>query len=264
MVMRLMRQSLLGSADTCLRRAQYDIDPDRPRSTSEARAIGVGYHAGLEAYYRARQAGGPCAPDQEQLRSITEHAIRAFRAEIPDEFTWETSQNDCELKVSSMLATYFGEQHYWPDAYAVIAVEETFTAPWTDGWDRHGTIDLALGGPDGWTYLVDHKTAGRRWPANKEHPRKNNQAPWYVRAWRDMTGDTQVRFVFDVMTYGGQFERRVSDPEPRHELAVLERARAVAVLLDAGIDLPGNPSSTLCSPRWCDHWSVCPYGGALE
>src|SRR5690606_39199314 len=52
-----MRQSTLGTADTCLHRLQYLFDPNVPRKGSVIRTIGTGYHAGIAEYYFRRRQG---------------------------------------------------------------------------------------------------------------------------------------------------------------------------------------------------------------
>lgn len=117
-------------------------------------------------------------------------------------------------------------------------------------------------------YIVTHNTARRAWPKGKEHPRKNNQAPWYIPMVRaDFPGAHGYRFVFGIMTYGGKFERRIADPGPAHIAAVEAKALQLATLVDgmasAGMDLPANPSSNLCSEKWCDFFELCPHGRSL-
>jgi hypothetical protein len=135
--------------------------------------------------------------------------------------------------------------------------------------------DLVLQDPNAWIIAVDHKTAGRRWPDGKHSPRKNVQSPFYTGLLQEIYPDAPgVRFVFDVMTYPNKkgectFERRISDPEPRHIEAVRKQAQTFVTLyekvhVENGLDLPGNPTSTLCSPAYCDFWEVCPFGAALD
>ena len=106
------------------------------------------------------------------------------------------------------------------------------------------------------------------WPAGKEHPRKNNQAAWYVSALQQIFPDAPgYRFCFDIITYAGKFDRRMVDPEPRHIEAVDAKALQVATvyrtLRAVGTDLPANPSSNLCSEKYCDFWTICPHGANL-
>jgi hypothetical protein len=273
-----MRQSLIGSAETCLKRAAYSL-ADPVYKTGEARAIGTAYHKGLETYYMIRQEHGFFVPHEGDLEGIELCAAAEFDREVEkagDTWAWETSLDACQDKIRNMLRTYFTGSHswggggmgfYWPEGYRVIGTEVSFTHEWYNGHFAHGTIDLMLEDPNGWTVLVDHKTAGKKWPKGKEDPRKNIQAPWYVYWWSKLNETEKVYFAFDVMTYGGTFERRPVYPTPKDQELVLAKAKFYAGILSTlgPDDLAGNTSSALCSERYCDSWAVCPHGsGALD
>lgn len=257
---RVLRQSLIGSLDICLKRGGYDLDPARPRGTGEARIVGTSYHAGLEAYYADRMDGVVC-----HLDKVTAAARLCFDLEVEEHrfWAWEVSGEDAWTRVVKMLTTYFATGHQWGPHYRVLGVEQEWYARLTDDWVAKGTIDLVLEGPEG-VVLDDHKTTGKRWQANKEAPRKNAQAVLYPWAWWTLTGVKPVASTFSVMNYRGDFDRRWAYPTPAHMGALLEKAGSLTRMLDkCGIhDLPANPSSVLCSPKYCDHWQVCPFGAA--
>jgi hypothetical protein len=263
-----MRQSLIGNAETCLKRAAYSL-ADPVYKTGEARAIGTAYHKALETYYSLRQEHGFHVPDQTERLALEQVAHEEFYREVDkaEGFFWETDSVQCQNKISNMLAAYFNGKHYWPDGYRVIGTEVSFTHEWVGGHLAHGTIDLVLEDPNGWTVLVDHKTAGKKWPKGKEDPRKNIQAPWYVYWWSTLNETEKVYFAFDVMTYGGTFERRPVYPTPKDQELVLAKAKFYAGILSTlgPDDLAGNTSSALCSERYCDAWAACPHGaGPVE
>ncbi len=271
-----VRQSILGNADSCLRKMQFSLE-DSTYHSGIVRAVGTAYHAGLESYYLDQSELGPRRPtefDVIELGPILTAAHQSLNGEIQragDAFVWDEkfpTLQDAIDTIDFMLATYFTEGHQWPSSWKVLGVEQSFQLPFGDHM-RIGTMDLVLQDPNDWVYGVDHKTAGRMWDQYKHLPRKNNQAPFYVAALQELYPDAPGhRFVFDVMTYKGKFERRVSDPTPGHVQAVLDKALQVATLYEgmksAGIDLPANPSSNLCSPRYCDYWTVCPHGQVLD
>jgi hypothetical protein len=168
-----------------------------------------------------------------------------------------------------MLRTYVNGGFEWPSTYQVYGVEVGFNFDWKDGHTRSGTMDLVLVDPFGAIIGVDHKTAGRMWPSGKEHPRKNNQASWYVGALKEMFPDASAyRFCFDVMTYAGKFDRRLVEPSDDHIKAIEDKATQVALIFSwaraAGLDLPANPGSNLCSDKYCDFWQMCPHGETLR
>ena len=257
-----IRQSLLGDVDTCLRRAQYKIELPAPMISTAWSALGTAYHKALEVFYSVGEYAYAEAHDTYR-KEIKGKEVR-YKADLPDDDkTLET--------LDAMLRSYFDGERYWPAGrYKVLGVEKSFTVEQGDGSKFHGTIDLVLEDLDsGWTILVDHKTAGRKWKSDKSNPRRNNQSPFYSFWWQELHPETPgVVFFFDVMTYKGEFSRLPSISDERHQAAVMKKAVDFQLLYElvrgAGVDLPVNPSSTLCSPLYCDFWDVCPSGAALD
>lgn len=265
-----IRQSYLGTADDCLRKLEYQMS-STVRNSGSARAIGTGYHAGLETLYRSRLEGTRAEMTLEKMVEAGKAAFDVELEEAGETFIWDENYPDAETAkgvIEDLLTIFWNEGHEWPEDWIVLGVEHQFEMEWM-GHTRTGTIDLVMLDPNGWVVAEDHKTSGKRWPAKKEHPRKNNQAPWYIpmiqQAWPGAHG---YRFVFGVMTYKGVFERRISDPKPEHVQAVEVKALQVATLVDgmaaSGMSMPANPSSNLCSVKYCDFWNVCPHGAILD
>lgn len=197
-----------------------------------------------------------------------------------EQFNWDAKVPDRETAVA-VLTAMFAEawKFLWPDSYKILAVEHN---EWFDDPDVGEGVQTKLGADlvlldEANDELIadDFKTAAKAWPEHKESPRKNTQAPFYLRNLRRaFPGHARYRFVFSIVTYGGprsepKFERRVSDPSPLHEEAVRVRARNFVFAYEtihvrAGMDLPANPASTLCSPKYCDMWSGCAFGAQLE
>ncbi len=252
-----------------------------------ARAVGTGYHKALELYYLERleiqETGGVMNP--LSLDSLVSAAIDEFDhvsnggISHPSEenkewggFTWSKAIPDRESAheaIELMVRAYFNEGHMWPEDWEIVAVEHRFDLPWYNDHRRTGAADLILRDPNGWIVVDDHKTAGRRWNTGKEKPRKNPQACWYGWAAQEMfPGAPGYRVVFSIMTYKGVFERRISDPTPDHIAAAARLLSASAeqylMTREAGLDMPANPSSTLCSPAFCDFWDRCPHGSVLD
>jgi hypothetical protein len=268
-------QSILGQADKCMLSAQHTID--RPswavRTGSVARAMGTAFHAGLEDYYLCRKGTQDSADPYGSAEETLEKCITVdlYDNTPVERFLWSDKYPDfktAHAAVAKMLDAYLMDA-IWPVEFNTLEVEHKFSFQINDKLQMTGSIDLVLESR-GWVVLVDHKTAGKAWPAGKHLPRKQNQAPWYTAAarkiWPDAAG---VMFAFDVMTYDGKFTRLMSNPEPRHEQAILEKAASFVELyqkvhVEAGIDLPANPSSNLCNPKWCDFFDGCAYGAALE
>lgn len=277
----------------CLRSMQFSIEAKVFHGGS-VRATGTGYHAGLELLYDARLrrqiANNSVAsfeyPDLPTLQECIDYGIKVFdetasltpshateREREPGRFKWNKAIPDVETAhetIARMLTSYFEHpEAIYPDDWKVLGVEVPFELPFAYGDTRNGSMDLALLAPDGGVVLDDQKTTGKGWNQGKESPRKTHQAPWYVSAAKQLWPDAPYyRFVFSIMTYKGKFERRISDPEPRHEAAadqlLFDYVSLYKVAKANGLDLPANPSSNLCSPEYCDWWDICPFGHALD
>lgn len=281
-----LSQSVLSSSLDCMLKAQYTLDPPAgvKRVAGSKRAVGTAYHAGLELYYLAAMEG---RLGEISMEEITSQAFATFDKSVEvdlydntpvDLFKWDDGMPDRDAAIGAigaMLGEYFVVgQHMWPHDWPVLAVE-LHGHHEVDGHLHKVGADLLLQDPTGWLVAVDHKTSGRRWAEHKHDPRKNVQAPFYTGLLREMYPDAPgVRFVFDIMTYPNKkgecsFERRIADPEPRHIEAVRKQASTFITLyekvhVENGLDLPANPTSTLCSPAYCDYWEVCPFGAALD
>ena len=263
---KVLRQSTLGTADTCHKRLQYDMDPNVPYSTGPYRVFGTGYHAGVEAHY----LGAPIAPAVNSVFNSEEAALVHDWGE--DWIDAEQAQAHCLQLVSDSL------QHSWLnfDGIEVIGTEITMWAdlPAAD-WVMKGTVDLVLGGPfikerfEVDHMIVDHKTARRKWAKNRENARKTNQPCWYAFWWAMLWaqaygGDMPtVGFCFDIMTHKMEFQRRWPDVTDAQKSAVLSKAALVCELIDSDGPFLPNTQSFLCSSKWCDHWQICPFGASL-
>lgn len=272
-----VHQSFLND---CLLALQYNRESSLFYGGS-VRALGTGYHKALEHRYIARRDEQPVPPVSECL----EVAIEEFRAisggapshssehaRKPGPFKWNERVPDLDTAVehlSVMVPSYF-EGNEWPEDWKVLAVELDFELPWYQDHTRGGQIDLVLEDPAGFLVGDDQKTAGKRgWNKGKEHPRKNPQANWYGWAMQELyPGYPGYRFVFSIMKYSGQFERRVSDPTFEHIAATSDLIQKNVFMYELmrgnGVDMPANPQSNLCSPEWCDFWNICPHGEALD
>lgn len=281
-----LTQSVLSDADNCLRRAQYRLDPPTwaTRIAGATRAVGTGYHAGLELRYRARLDGAPLPTVDDMVAAglatfDTSMTTDLYDNSPVDEFRWDDRVPDrgtAHHLIASMVTGYMDGGHEWPADWRVLGVEvHGLVADPVVGADLKFGADLVLRDPNGWIVIDDHKTAGRAWDESKHLPRKNVQAPFYQRLARHLWPEAPgYRFVFSVITYPNakgvvKFERRISDPQLEHEAAIATKARNFLdmyqlVHVQAGLDLPGNPSSTLCNPKWCDYWQGCPHGAALD
>lgn len=284
-------QSILGSFQDCGLKAQYTIEhpPWFKLVGGSLRAVGTGYHAGCEHLYKARRDGAAGPPPLGELVAVgiesfdSETKVDSYTGQPVEKFLWDDRVPDRGTAIDfieAMLQEYvdgvddYGVPRVWPEDWPVVEIESRHIVDMGD-FELSFACDLVLMDPVGYIVAVDNKTAGKAWPQGKEHPRKNHQSALYVaglqRIYPDVLGH---RFVFDIMQYPGKktpprFERRIADPGPEHIEAAVRRAREFALMwekwhVQGGMDMQANPASTLCSPKWCDHFDGCPYGAALE
>lgn len=275
--LKVWRQSTQGSAEICLRRARYGMEPGRPYKAGEARAAGTGYHAGVEVFFDGCLArdGLIVPPDDATFLKMILRASEVFLEEVarhekdngPGTFPWETSPEATQARITKMLEAWRA-QEAWPDPtlYRVTGVEQEWWAPFMDGWAAKGTVDLVLENlATGATEFEDHKTAGKKWPKTKGSPRQSPQPGTYAWAWWRLTGELPAKFHYGVMTYSGVFERRTFDITAETVQRTIDKALQYIPLVELPLEaLPGNTSSNLCSERYCDEWNICPYGAAFR
>lgn len=280
-----LTQSVLSSAEDCMLKAQYTLD--RPewaqRVAGSNRALGTGWHAGMELLYVARKFGQAQPTVDDMIGKAIEVFDLSLSVDLYDDtpveqVKWDDNVPDhatAHSHLDKMVRFYMDNGHAWPQDWRVLDVEANVTLD----DDRLGKVklgaDLVLQASDGGIVLCDHKTAGKPWVEGKAHPRKNVQSPFYLRlARRIWPYAPYYRFVFDVITLprpkaGISFQRIISDPQEKHEEAIVRRAEAVlatyqAIHVDLGRDLPANPNSTLCNGKYCDFFDGCSFGRQLE
>lgn len=267
-----IRQSTLGAFDKCPRGMQYALEtPQDVYYSGIIRAIGTAYHAALELGYKAIMDGQAWPSLDDQLaaaRASLEHEVER----AGEHFIWTDKYPDTisgYVVVRGMLENY--QEHSWAHTdWEVLGVEWNFRLPFYGEHERSGQMDLVLRDPDsGWIFGVDHKTADKSWPDKKSTPRANNQGPFYTGVLKEVYPDAPGwGFVFDVMTYRGRFHRYVTYPTEQHVQLVTDKALSVIAMYtgmrSAGMDLPANPASNLCSPQYCDFYDICPHGRSAE
>ena len=276
------RQSSLGSMDICALRFYFDRQtPSGTYHTGSARAVGTAYHSGLECFYADHQATmTDRILSNDAAAAVHNAAAASYRNEVAlggDQFQLGTdTHEDNEGKISFMLSKYFDGAHYYHrNEWEVVGTEITFWDQLPDGQKVRGTIDLLVRNKITGRYRIeDHKTAGRAWQKGKEAPRKNVQAPFYFRyfipAWWNLTFPdrpfketyySKWQWMYAVMTYAGRFERRDGTPSHLHRDLVAHKLHTAQQLITANVWWP-NPTTPLCSSKFCDHWDRCPYGAA--
>jgi len=286
-------QSSLDKADNCLLSFQYTVE-DSTYFDGIVRAVGTAYHAAHEYHYEP--GSSYTLPELIGIAHDSLHAA-IMRGEERGTFAWDEKFPDEDAArecLAGMLTHYHtveledGPIPWQLDEWEVVDVEKRWQFPHPDPLGGEPLtlysrgIDLVLRHrASDWIVGVDHKTSGKGWDEWKHHPRKKAQGPLYVWAMQQLYPDAPgYKFVYDIIGYPNKkagkvnpagwckFDRREANPGPEHIEAALARVAKAAYLYEkvrgAGIDLPPNPTSTLCSERYCDYFSICPFGEALS
>ena len=262
-----MRQSTIGNVEVCSYREKMRRDHPIGYSSSDARCLGTGYHAGLETWWEARKNGTDVTA--EQIEEAIRLAIVDDVTKSEDRFVWVKFHNIDEMvaKAVEMVGIYLAHHVQRWDGYSVIGTEISFAMPYGDRFAAIGTIDLVIADRLGNPIIIDHKTAGKMW-AYKKHltsPQPGWYSYWWVEAAKAMGVERMPipKMAFEIMTYAGKFDRRWVIPTRRLQQATLEKADVACRLLEDDGPWWPNTSSNLCSDKYCDHFDACAHGGQL-
>lgn len=254
-----VRQSWLGSYLMCPQRSRYEITMPSLRRGSDATAIGTGVHSAIEGYLDSTV---------NTLEEMTGLARFEVGNELSDERIKRTEISEDMNKVfDSVDAMVLG---WWDTIRPLVPkgglIEHKFQAPL--GGNANG-IELWLEGtmdyvsPDG--TIWDWKTASRTYSV-KEKQKQSHQATCYIAAARTLglvdNGPEPTLFRFGVM---------VRQSTPKVQIVTVDRGPeqvewlrrqvasvvTTATMVPTSLDWTMNDQHNLCSPKWCEFWSIC-------
>lgn len=284
---KVLRQSTLGTADTCLHRLKWYLDPTVPYYAGVSRMMGTGYHAGLEFWYQALKNGEIVKIEEvlyaarkamvEELTKAGENFDWTYQVKTARQAERILTKDEAFTMVFDLLRTYIQEGYTWPaERYVILEIELEFLIPMPDhpDWRRKGAIDLVLWDRETkWIHIVDHKTAKKKWPKNKSQAHYTPQASFYVEAFHDLLtmgrySDLEVAgvtFTYDVFSFNdSHFARIDAFRTEGQRRATMQKAHMLIQLLDNGGPLIPSPDSFLCQEAYCDYWDDCDFGKVLH
>ncbi len=276
----------MSNYETCGRRGQFYHDPDIPRSSGQGQSRGSAWHKAMEIYGLARLYYGDhvvaLIDDTDLMDRLLAIIVGSLMEQMADP-DYETLDDD--LTTEELLAQMWVMLQSWmadPSNRWLggeVKIEAVEAEVWVEfGADNHqfrGFIDAVYRVPDYGVVIVDYKTAGRAWAHQKDghgkgdgDPRKLPSAAYYAEGWLRATGEEVDWVAFDVMTVAGKFERVWVDVKAEIRKTFIDRwvetSNMIEMFRAMDMDMPTNPSSILCSPKWCSFWTYCPMGEGLD
>ena len=105
--------------------------------------------------------------------------------------------------------------------------------------------------------LRDLKTSGRKWADDKAHT--SPQPTVYREAVKETTGEYPEELLFDVLVNNNApVLQTIPTSRTEEDLQILTRKfQTMISAIRAGIFMPAEPGSWVCSPKWCGYWHTC-------
>lgn len=124
-----------------------------------------------------------------------------------------------------------------------------------EGFDLRGIVDIITEDFE----IIDAKTSGRR--MTEKDAKEDMQVTIYSLLGSVFTGKTINKGFFDVIYTGKKIQAyRLAWVRSKEDIkALIGRFRIMHEMIEAGTFPPCDPGSWKCDPRWCGHYTDCPY-----
>ncbi len=211
---------------------------------------GTGVHVGAEVNFKQKIVTGSDLP----VRDIIDASVDGFDRGLTEGWTVDPegpSVGDARDEVAS-LATVLAKE-VCPE-YQPTHVEQTVRIELPGAHDMLGVIDLAADGK-----VIDLKTTSKVW--SQKQVDTNPQITFYAAAHRILTGELAQEVVIENLVKTKKPKRvKLTSTRDRGDFSALAaRINAVSAGIQAGVFVPAEAGSWMCSPRWCGYYDTCPY-----
>lgn len=211
---------------------------------------GTGVHVGAEVNFRQKIQTGSDLP----VRDIVDASVDGFDRQLGEGWSVDPegpSVGDARDEVAS-LATVLAKE-VCPE-YQPTHVEQTVKIELPGSHDMLGVIDLAADGR-----VVDLKTTSKVW--SQDTINRSPQVTFYAAAHRLLTGEIAQEVVIEnlVKTKKPKRVKLTSTRDTKDFAALAARINAVSAGINAGVFVPAESGSWMCSRRWCGYYDSCPY-----
>lgn len=260
--MKRIRCSTLPDYTDCARRAAVKLFKNdikaagfelRQTRTGAAAAVGTGFHKAAETLLRHKMETGELA----SLADATKTGIKAFNDATPDGPEWDAKTPDVATAGAQIILL---TSAFYPVAQAInpVALEVELTADAGDGYELTGHIDLIAQVETG--VSVDDFKTGK--PGRPYHA----QLGGYSLLARSHGYQVVNAGIYNIPR-GPIKKPQVAPDYQSYDVDITERT-AAAVLERIKLDhaafkqsgneyvFSANPSSMLCSERYCPAWGT--------
>lgn len=221
-----------------------------------AMITGTGLHAGAEVNFRQKIDTHADLPK----RDIVDAAVDGFDRGLAGGYSLDA---DCATSPEIAVGEARDQVATLADLYAAQVapeyqpkfVEQLVTIPLPGPFDILGVLDMA----DDQGRVVDLKTTGKS--KSQSEADASPQLTFYAAAHKVLTGElaSEVRLEVLVKTKTPKRVMLSSKRGPEHFAVLANRINAASAAIEAGIFLPADPGSWMCSPKWCGYYHTCPY-----
>lgn len=222
-----------------------------------AARIGTGVHQGAEVNHRAKMISGKDEPESVVKDAARDGYVKSIQDGVffpPDEAS--TAQKQIAEGVDSTV-NLAGLYHKDLAPKIQPALTEKTIKMAADGLEIPfiGTVDVYT--QDRW--LPDLKTAARSWPEDRAH--NAYQITLYNELVAHELGEYPAKLSIEVLvkTKTPKTQSIETSRKPGDFDVLVQRAKLMMQMIEAGFFPPADPSSWSCSPKYCGYYWTCPY-----
>lgn len=217
---------------------------------------GTGVHAGAEVNFRQKIDTHVDLPAEDIVDASVDGFDRALSRGYergPEDEHPDVARDS----VADMARLYADEV---APEYQPRFVEQMVRIELPGSHDMLGVLDMA----DDAGRVVDLKTSGKA--KSQAEADASPQLTFYAAAHKVLTGNLAETVRLEVLVKNKTPKRVMleSTRGPADFAALANRINTASAAIEAGVFLPADPSSWMCSPRWCGYYSTCRYVAQRE
>lgn len=212
---------------------------------------GTGVHAGAEVNFRQKVTSRTDLPASD----IIDAAVDGFDRSLLGGYQIDSdgpAPDEARDQVATIAELYADEV---APEYQPVHVEQAVKIELPGPYDMLGILDMA----DDHGRVVDIKTTGKA--KTQTECDTSAQLTFYAAAHKVLTGElaSEVRLEVLVKTKRPKRVMLASTRGQEHFAALANKINAVSAGIQAGVFLPAEPGSWMCSQKFCGYYHTCPF-----